>query len=54
MLLTIETTDSVAVEVTEHLDPDRLAAFERVVFELARSQWVVITTPNRVAAEHGY
>jgi 3' terminal RNA ribose 2'-O-methyltransferase Hen1 len=35
------------VEVIEHLDPPRLAAFERVVFERARPQTVVVTTPNR-------
>ncbi len=35
------------VEVIEHLDPPRLAAFERVVFEFARPQTVVVTTPNR-------
>ena len=35
------------VEVIEHLDPPRLAAFERVVFEFARPGCVVITTPNR-------
>ncbi len=34
------------VEVIEHLDPPRLAAFERVVFELARPKGVVVTTPN--------
>jgi 3' terminal RNA ribose 2'-O-methyltransferase Hen1 len=34
------------VEVIEHLDPPRLAAFERVVFEHARPGTVVITTPN--------
>jgi 3' terminal RNA ribose 2'-O-methyltransferase Hen1 len=34
------------VEVIEHLDPPRLAAFERVVFEFARPATVVITTPN--------
>lgn len=34
------------VEVIEHLDPPRLAAFERVVFEFARPGVVVITTPN--------
>jgi 3' terminal RNA ribose 2'-O-methyltransferase Hen1 len=34
------------VEVIEHLDPDRLASFERVVFEFARPTMVVITTPN--------
>jgi 3' terminal RNA ribose 2'-O-methyltransferase Hen1 len=35
-----------AVEVIEHLDPPRLAAFERVLFECARPKTVVITTPN--------
>lgn len=34
------------VEVIEHLDPPRLAALERVVFEFARPGTVVITTPN--------
>jgi len=34
------------VEVIEHLDPPRLAAFERVVFEFARPRGVVVTTPN--------
>lgn len=34
------------VEVIEHLDPPRLAAFERVVFEFARPRVVVVTTPN--------
>lgn len=34
------------VEVIEHLDPPRLAAFERVVFEFARPRLVIITTPN--------
>ena len=35
------------VEVVEHLDPPRLAAFERTVFEFARPGTVVLTTPNR-------
>jgi 3' terminal RNA ribose 2'-O-methyltransferase Hen1 len=35
------------VEVIEHLDPPRLAAFERVLFEFARPKTVVLTTPNR-------
>lgn len=35
------------VEVVEHLDPPRLAAVERVVFEHARPRRVVLTTPNR-------
>jgi len=34
------------VEVIEHLDPARLAAFERVVFEFARPDTIVLTTPN--------
>ncbi len=34
------------VEVIEHLDPPRLAAFERVLFEYARPSLVVMTTPN--------
>lgn len=34
------------VEVIEHLDPPRLAAFERVLFEHAKPGAVVITTPN--------
>ena len=44
----LEGFDAAAVvEVVEHLDPPRLAAFERVVFEFARPKTVVITTPNR-------
>jgi 3' terminal RNA ribose 2'-O-methyltransferase Hen1 len=35
------------VEVIEHLDEGRLAAFERVIFEFARPALVVLTTPNR-------
>ncbi len=35
------------VEVVEHLDPPRLSAFERAVFEFARPNTVVLTTPNR-------
>lgn len=35
------------VEVVEHLDPPRLAAFERVLFEFARPRTIVLTTPNR-------
>jgi len=43
----IEGYDAAAVvEVIEHLDAARLAAFERAVFEFARPQTVVITTPN--------
>jgi 3' terminal RNA ribose 2'-O-methyltransferase Hen1 len=44
----LEGFDAAAVvEVVEHLDPPRLAAFERVVFEFAKPQAVVLTTPNR-------
>jgi len=35
-----------AVEVIEHLDLARLAAFERSVFEVTRPPLVIITTPN--------
>jgi 3' terminal RNA ribose 2'-O-methyltransferase Hen1 len=35
------------IEVVEHLDPPRLAAFERVLFEFARPRTIVLTTPNR-------
>jgi 3' terminal RNA ribose 2'-O-methyltransferase Hen1 len=34
------------VEVIEHLDPPRLAAFERVLWQHARPAAVVVTTPN--------
>ncbi|MBM4259343.1 MAG: 3' terminal RNA ribose 2'-O-methyltransferase Hen1 [Deltaproteobacteria bacterium] len=34
------------IEVIEHLDPPRLAALERVLFEYARPSLVVLTTPN--------
>lgn len=34
------------VEVIEHQDPPRLAAFERALFEFARPQTVIVTTPN--------
>ena len=35
------------VEVIEHIEPMRIPAFERVVFEFARPGTVVLTTPNR-------
>jgi 3' terminal RNA ribose 2'-O-methyltransferase Hen1 len=35
-----------AIEVIEHIDTTRLAAFERTLFEFAQPQTVVITTPN--------
>jgi 3' terminal RNA ribose 2'-O-methyltransferase Hen1 len=34
------------VEVIEHLDPARLAAFERVLFEFAAPKLIALTTPN--------
>lgn len=34
------------VEVIEHLDPPRLGAFARALFEFARPATVVLTTPN--------
>ncbi len=37
---------AVAIEVIEHLDPPRLAAFGRTIFEFARPRVVVVTTPN--------
>lgn len=44
----LEGFDAAAVvEVIEHLDPPRLAAFERVLFEFARPRTIVLTTPNR-------
>jgi len=35
------------IEVIEHLDMSRLAAFERVLFEFAKPPVVILTTPNR-------
>jgi len=44
----LEGFDAAAVvEVVEHLDPPRLTAFERVLFEFAKPRTVVVTTPNR-------
>jgi len=34
------------LEVIEHLDLNRLSAFERVVFEFSQSKLVIVTTPN--------
>jgi 3' terminal RNA ribose 2'-O-methyltransferase Hen1 len=43
----LEGFDAAAVvEVVEHLDPPRLEAFARAVFECARPGTVVLTTPN--------
>jgi len=35
-----------AIEVIEHIEPSRLGAFERVVFEFAKPATVIVTTPN--------
>ncbi|MCI0380853.1 MAG: 3' terminal RNA ribose 2'-O-methyltransferase Hen1 [Gemmataceae bacterium] len=44
----LEGFDAAAVvEVVEHLDPPRLSAFERVLFEFAKPPTAVLTTPNR-------
>ena len=44
----IEGFDAVAVvEALEHLDPDRLGAFERALFAFAKPETVIVTTPNR-------
>jgi 3' terminal RNA ribose 2'-O-methyltransferase Hen1 len=44
----IEGYDAAAlVEVVEHLDPDRLAALERALFEFAKPEHAIVTTPNR-------
>ncbi len=44
----LEGYDAAAVvEVIEHLDQPRLAAFERVVFDFAKPGTAVVTTPNR-------
>lgn len=43
----LEGFDAAAVvEVIEHLDPPRLAAFERSLFAFARPRTIVLTTPN--------
>jgi 3' terminal RNA ribose 2'-O-methyltransferase Hen1 len=43
----LEGFDAAAVvEVVEHLEPARLPAFERVLFEFARPGTIVVTTPN--------
>src|SRR5262245_17796596 len=43
----LEGYDAAAVvEVIEHLDPPRLSAFERVLFEFAKPGTGVLTTPN--------
>ncbi len=44
----LEGFDAAAVvEVIEHLDLNRLKAFERVLFEFAKPKVIVLTTPNK-------
>jgi 3' terminal RNA ribose 2'-O-methyltransferase Hen1 len=38
---------ALVIEVIEHLDPPRLAAFEKVLFKHAKPETIIITTPNR-------
>lgn len=38
---------AIVMEVVEHLDPPRLAAFEKVLFRHAKPKTIIITTPNR-------
>ena len=40
------------VEVIEHIEPMRIPAFERVVFEFAAPKTVILTTPNREYNAH--
>lgn len=40
------------VEVVEHLDPARLPAFEKAIWQWARPATVVLTTPNREYNAH--
>jgi len=35
------------IEVIEHMDPPRLAAFERILFEFAKPKSIILTTPNK-------
>jgi len=37
---------AVILEVVEHIDPDRLIDFEKVIFKFARPANVILTTPN--------
>jgi 3' terminal RNA ribose 2'-O-methyltransferase Hen1 len=38
---------AVVMEVVEHLDPPRLEAFQKVLFQHAKPETIIITTPNR-------
>jgi 3' terminal RNA ribose 2'-O-methyltransferase Hen1 len=35
------------IEVIEHLDPSRLSAFERVLFDFTKPRVIILTTPNK-------
>lgn len=38
---------AIVMEVVEHLDPPRMAAFEKVLFRHAKPKTIILTTPNR-------
>ncbi len=38
---------AVLIEVIEHIEPERVRAVERAIFEFARPRFVLVTTPNR-------
>jgi 3' terminal RNA ribose 2'-O-methyltransferase Hen1 len=40
------------IEVIEHLDENRLAAFEKVLFKFARPDTVIVSTPNKEYNTH--
>ncbi|MFZ5987664.1 MAG: hypothetical protein ACOYWZ_11140 [Bacillota bacterium] len=40
-------TVATVIEVIEHLDENRLAAFEKVLFKFARPQTAIVSTPNK-------
>jgi len=40
------------IEVIEHLDENRLKAFEKVLFKFARPQTVIVSTPNKEYNSH--
>ena len=42
----VNSADAAMIEVIEHIDLSRLRSFERVVFEFAKPETAVVTTPN--------
>ncbi len=44
---TLDFDAAAIIEVIEHMDTDRLASFEQIVFSYSRPTNVIITTPNR-------